>query len=97
MTTEVIIKALEQELKGYSSLHVRYLVYDPLAHCGHSLRIKRVGCKDPMIVTLFDGRLRCRVLVNHGTHMTQERGGTIELAAPDAIEQLLSILKRDLR
>lgn len=97
MTTEVIIKALQEELQQYSSLNVRYITFCPFTQCQHTLRIKKVGYDRPMIVMLSGGKLRCRVLMHYGDHLRQERGGEIELADPKAIEQLLALLKRDLK
>lgn len=97
VTAEVIIKALADELKQYSSLHVKYVVYCPFTQAQHTLRIKKVGYDRPMIVMLSGGKLRCRVLMKDDHKLWQERGGNIELADPTAIEQLLALLKKDLR
>lgn len=98
MDDKTIIGAIAEALKDYSSLKVQYLCFAPLiGHTGPAIRVNKIGYRWPMFITHLNGTLRCRVWVNYGHVIRQERGGAIDLIEPDSFEQLLALLKRDLK
>lgn len=93
MDTETILQALCAELQQYTSLKVEY--NKKVSDLGPRLLVRRIGCKLPMVVRHNEGTIRCLIYVNG--ILQRGKGGTIELANPRLIEELLAIFKRDLR
>lgn len=107
-----ILQAIALELGEYSSLCVQHIPPNdgPTPAIGlirtlgdGGLHIKKIGTKLQMTVTLRGDMLLCRVFKpnrksgNGRPTIIKSKGGEIDLNAPDSVDQLLAMLKRDLR
>ena len=93
MDNSTILQALSHELKTYTSLTVEYR--ERHGDLVENLFVRRVGCKQPMVVRCYNGVISCAVYIN-GVNQ-KDKGGRIELADPQLVDKLLAIFKRDLR
>ncbi len=89
-----ILRAIAGELEGYSSLGV---TYDDIY-----VYVTRVGSRPYMRLVVYGDHLLCSKFVKaeHGRPLRDERGGsgaTLELSDPALMDNLLAVLKRDLR
>lgn len=101
MTHGIILQALANELKNYSSLNVVYndsTLKDPMNR--QTLYIAKVGCKHRMRISVVDGKLKCLKVSpppKTGQTLSVYVKGSLDLADPKCFEKLLALLKRELR
>ncbi len=93
MDDEQFLKALQLELQEYSSLRIDLYTYS----VRHALLVRRIACEDKMLISLSDGKLICKLWQRKSQNNTSHKIDEIDLANPKAIEQLLQLLKKELR